>query len=40
MNNQGSITEQIKMHEYKGLETALAARISEVAMILLKTLET
>jgi len=31
MDNQGSITIQIKMDEYRGLETALAARISEVA---------
>ena len=31
MDNQGSITVEIKMDEYKGLETALAARISEVA---------
>ncbi len=31
MDNQGSITVRIKMDEYKGLESALAARISEVA---------
>ena len=31
MDNQGSITIQIKMDEYRGLESALAARISEVA---------